>query len=92
MFLQGTLPERLAIGGEQPTADSPWWRFLSLAHLAREDAPHRLEEIRSRWRALESDLMISAYPLAIEAKREGTSLNTLAIAILAEGLGKREIA
>ncbi len=69
VFLQGTPPERLAIGGQHPTEDSPWWRFLRLAHLAREDAPHRVAEIRSRWAALESDLMISAYPLAIDAKR-----------------------
>ncbi|HJP32558.1 MAG TPA: C69 family dipeptidase [Candidatus Latescibacteria bacterium] len=69
VFLQGALPEVLAIGGERSTADSPWWRFLDLAHLAREDAPHRVEAVRARWHEFETQLRQSAYTLAAETKQ-----------------------
>jgi secernin len=68
VFLEGTLPEVLARGTEQATQDSPWWRFLHLAHLARQDAPGRVEAVRNRWLELELELVASAYPLAADAK------------------------
>ena len=68
VFLEGTLPEVLARGTEQATQDSPWWRFLHLAHLTRQDAPGRVEAVRNLWLELESELVASAYPLAADAK------------------------
>ncbi len=68
VFLEGTLPEVLARGTEQATQDSPWWRFLHLAHLARQDAPGRVEAVRNLWLELELELVASAYPLAADAK------------------------
>jgi len=69
VFLEGTLPPILGRGGQRATEDSPWWRFLHLAHLAREDVPNRVEAVRQRWQEMEAKFATSAYPLAVEARQ-----------------------
>jgi secernin len=69
VFIEGTLPSALAIGGEHATPDSPWWRFLQLAHLIRQDAPGRIADVRACWAQLEAEWLASAYPLAARARQ-----------------------
>jgi secernin len=69
VFLEGTLPDVLARGGQHATPHSPWWRFLQLAHLVREDVPNRIEAVRDRWQQMETEFVRSAYPLAVETRQ-----------------------
>lgn len=64
VFVEGTLPAQLAVGGQQPTRDSPWWRFLRLAHVATAAGVEGIESVRQRWAALEAEWAAAAYPLA----------------------------
>ncbi len=69
VFIEGTLPSGLAVGGEHATPDSPWWRFLHLAQLIREDEPGRISVARTCWAELEAEWMTTAYPLAAKTRR-----------------------
>ena len=69
VFIEGTLPAVLAIGGEHASSDSPWWRFLHLAHLVRQDTDDRVAAVRTCWAELEAEWMASAYPLAARARQ-----------------------
>ena len=44
LFVAGTLPPVLAAGGENPSPDSPWWRFRTIQDLVA-NAPDRLAPI-----------------------------------------------
>lgn len=68
IFLEGELPAVLSVGGQQSSAESPWWGFHRLNQLVRQEAEQRLDWARSRWQPLQADLLASAYPLAEKAK------------------------
>lgn len=68
VFIEGRLPEVLSVGSEDPTPDSPWWRFHRLVHLARHQGPAGIEAARARWAGIQQDLISSAYPLAAQAQ------------------------
>ena len=44
LFVAGTIPPVLAAGGENPSPDSPWWRFRTIQDLVAK-APERLAPI-----------------------------------------------
>jgi len=69
IFLEGELPSVLALGGQIPSAESPWWGFYRLNQLARQEPESRMGWVRSRWQSLQTSLLVSAYPLAEQAKK-----------------------
>lgn len=68
VFVQGTLPPELAMGGQQPERDSPWWRFLHLAHVATQAGAEAVGAVRQRWSQLEAEWVAAVYPLAVSAQ------------------------
>jgi secernin len=46
LFVDGTLPEILSVGGAQPSHDSPWWLFNRLLALVQRDSATRLPRVR----------------------------------------------
>ena len=63
-FIEGDLPEVLGIGGEQESADSPWWDFYRLTqHGVKAGAEARVD-IRLELANLQSELFESAYEVA----------------------------
>lgn len=68
-FIEGVLPEVLAIGDERPSEDSPWWTFHRLAHLAQEDAETRVPLVRYQWGLQQRACFSGAYGLAQEGQR-----------------------
>lgn len=69
IFLEGELPTVLTLGGQTPSAESPWWGFHRLNQLVRQEPESRMGWVRSRWKALQTSLLASAYPLAQKAKK-----------------------
>jgi secernin len=69
IFLEGALPSVLSVGGQTPSAESPWWGFHRLSQLARCEPDSRMGWVRSRWQPLQASLLASAYPLAQKAKK-----------------------
>ena len=69
VFLEGELPPVLTLGGQTPSAESPWWGFYRLNQLARREPENRMGWVRSRWQPLQASLLASAYPLAQKAKQ-----------------------
>jgi dipeptidase len=65
VFIEGALPPRLAIGGKEPSDDSPWWAFYRLAQSGLREGKGRREQIRDAWRPLQLELMESAYEMAV---------------------------
>ena len=64
VFLHGDLPRVLALGGETPAEDSPWWTLRRLARSGIHGGPTRRAEIRAAWRELQGELFESAYEMA----------------------------
>ena len=67
MFIDGQLPEVMGVGGERPSADSPWWLFHRLTNDGLRAGPERRAEIRSTWRPLQEEMFESAYDIAARA-------------------------
>ena len=67
IFIDGRLPGVLAIGGEAPSPDSPWWLFNRLTNDGLRAGPERRAEIRATWRPLQEELLESAYDIAERA-------------------------
>lgn len=65
-YVDGELPQQLARGGEQPSADSPWWRFKTLLTLVERDWPRHGPRVRADWDELERVLAGEAQE--VEAK------------------------
>lgn len=64
VFVEGDLPPALAVGGEKPSDDSPWWMFHRLTHDGLRAGPARRAQIRAAWRPLQDELFESAYAMA----------------------------
>jgi secernin len=68
IFLEGDLPPVLGIGGAAPDADSPWWLFHRLSHLARREPETGIPAVRARWAGLQTEFMASAERIAREGR------------------------
>ncbi|MAF09493.1 secernin-3 [Candidatus Poribacteria bacterium] len=89
MFVEGELPEALAIGGETPSDDSPWWTFHRLAAAVRVAPDARAEAVREAWAPVQDALSVSAYEMAGEGRRSiddgrATDANALLTRYMAE--------
>lgn len=69
IFLEGTLPPALSLGGKDPSDDSPWWGFHRLGALVREEPEPWAGWVRGAWHAIQEELIAEAYPLARHAKQ-----------------------
>jgi dipeptidase len=65
-YVDGDLPEALARGGAEASADSPWWRFKTLLGLVERDWPLLGPQVRAYWGELER--VIDAEAAEVEAK------------------------
>jgi len=63
----GQLPAALARGGENASADSPWWRFKHLLTLVEEKPDERGPRVRAAWDRFESELRSQARAVEAEA-------------------------
>ncbi len=68
MFIEGELPQVLAIGDETPSEDSPWWLFRQLSLKLRLDESSRIPTVQKKWETLQTQLFATAYQIAKEAK------------------------
>ena len=68
IFIEGQVPEVLAIGSAKPRNDSPWWKFHRLAHLVREDAENRVDLVRGQWAGQQRACFNRAYAIAEEGR------------------------
>lgn len=64
IFIEGELPRVLAEGDEDPSDQSPWWRFHELSRLARADSGESIFRVRERWAGLQEELFQSATRMA----------------------------
>ena len=72
IFIEGTVPPALSVGGANRSDDSPWWLFRSLEASARRNGLLNAGEIaahRSAWSGLQAELLESAYQVAAEGRR-----------------------
>ena len=68
MFIEGTLPEVLAIGDETLSDDSPWWLFRQLSLKLRLEEPELIPVVQAKWQGLQTQLFTTAYEIAKEGK------------------------
>ena len=68
MFIEGKLPEGLAIGDETLSDDSPWWLFRQLSLKLRLEEPELIPVVQAKWRELQTQLFTTAYEIAKEGK------------------------
>ena len=68
MFIEGKLPEVLAIGDETLSDDSPWWLFRQLSLKLRLEKPELIPVVQAKWRELQTQLFTTAYEIAKEGK------------------------
>jgi dipeptidase len=70
LFLEGTVPASLGLGGPEPD-DTPWWRMRALLSLVEEDFATRGPLVRARWDRFEADLVRSTTAVETEATALG---------------------
>jgi dipeptidase len=63
LYLQGRVPPRLALGGSEADATSPWWRLHRLRTLTERDPARFGPIVRARWDELEHTLAREAAQL-----------------------------
>jgi dipeptidase len=68
MFIEGKLPEVLAIGDETLSDDSPWWLFRQLSLKLRLEEPELIPTVQAKWQELQTQLFTTAYEIAKEGK------------------------
>ena len=71
IFASGEVPSQLALGGEDPDLDSPWWLFRELERWVRTDGvldEDKAVGVRTEWTDFQEKLLISTYEVATEAK------------------------
>ena len=75
MFLEGEIPHELALGGQSPSDDSPWWVFRNIERKVRPGDDFDAQvvgQIRARWTDLQDELLRTAYD---RASRAGTLID-----------------
>jgi len=68
MFIEGELPQVLAIGDETPSDDSPWWLFRQLSLKLRLEAPELLPTVQAKGPKFQTQRCTTAYEIAKEGK------------------------
>ena len=68
MFMEGELPQVLAIGDETPSDNSPWWLFRQLSLKLRLEEPELIPIIQAKWKEFQTQLFTTAYEIAKEGK------------------------
>jgi dipeptidase len=71
-FIEGEVPSVLAVGGENPSDDSPWWLFRKLGNIVGDEMnfdPGLVSAIRAEWAGFQEELLESAYEMAAVAQR-----------------------
>ena len=71
MFIEGQVPQVLAVGTAQPSDESPWWLFRALERRVRRGDQfdtQAIDAIRSTWARLQEELLESAYRIATEGQ------------------------
>jgi dipeptidase len=68
IFIEGALPQVLAIGDETPSNDSPWWLFRQLSLKLRLEEPELIPTVQEKWKELQTQLFTTAYEIAKEGK------------------------
>jgi dipeptidase len=68
VFIEGTLPPVLSVGGATPGEDSPWWLFHRLSHAATKESESGVQYVREQWAEFQNRLVKSAYQVAREAR------------------------
>ena len=68
IFIEGELPQVLAIGDETPSDDSPWWLFRQLSLKLRLEEPELIPTVQAKWQELQTQLLTTAYEIAKEGK------------------------
>ena len=66
VFIEADLPAELAIGGEHPTTDSPWWLFHAIGQDALRQGGARENEVRAAFAPLQDSFLASAYDKAAD--------------------------
>jgi dipeptidase len=72
-FPAAELPPRLARGGEQPEADSPWWGFRRLLELVERDWERFGPRARAVWDPWEAEIATAAVAVSAAARRRRDS-------------------
>jgi secernin len=67
LYLQGTIPARLAQGGDTPDPTSPWWRTRELLTLVERDFARYTPIVRTRWDAFEATLTAETKTIEADA-------------------------
>jgi secernin len=81
-YPDGELPRILARGGENPSPDSPWWRFKHLLTLVEENPQQRGPRVRAAWDDFEAGIVLRASAVegeAIACRRRGDRAAAAAI-------------
>jgi len=90
-YLDGTVPPRLAHGGETPDPASPWWRFRRLLTLVERDFARFAPIVRRRWDAFEAVLARRAATVEVEAEAARRAGRPEDAAMLLTGLMARSV-
>ena len=96
VFMEGTLPPELAIGGKTRSSDSPWWLFYDITQSGLANGHERVAEVRAAWAPLQTELFESADALAVEAAGlvadgQADRANKQLTAFMAESVGRMMI-
>ena len=68
MFIEGELPQVLAIGDETPSNGSPWWLFRQLSLKLCLEEPELIPVVRATWKEIQTKFFMTAYEIAKEGK------------------------
>jgi dipeptidase len=90
-YLDAAVPDRLAHGGGEPDAASPWWRLRELLTLVERDFAHFAPIVRARWDAFETVLARRAAVVEAEAEAARRAGHHDDAAVLLSGLTSRSV-
>jgi dipeptidase len=85
LYLEGAVPEALAIGGAEPDATSPWWRMRELLTLVERDPSRLAPLVRGRWASFEQVTARAAVAIEAEASAATRSGDRAGAAALLTG-------
>jgi len=85
LFIEGSLPAALSLGGEKPSDDSPWWRFHRLSRLAQANGGAGVSLVRTGWAEFQGHLFETAYQIAAEGRQLQQSGQLTQLATLLDG-------
>ena len=92
VWLEAPVPARLALGGGQPDARSPWWRMRALLDLVERDVARYGPIVRARWDIFEVALWRQTEEIEREAARRGGPARRSLLAAFSEASVDRWLA